>query len=102
MERFPLLADHVRVCGRRFAGRHVLDSPASRARDGLGPALPRGVAGAEILKVGDSQEAGEDNKRGLLAITWGALASAAMALFGYLKVTAPRSVPPSRSARRAR
>jgi len=49
---------------------------------------PEGVAGAEILKVGDSQEAGEDNKRGLLAITWGALASAAMALFGYLKVTA--------------
>ena len=49
---------------------------------------PEGVAGAEILKVGDSKEAGEDNKRGLLAITWGALASAAMALFGYLKVTA--------------
>ena len=43
---------------------------------------PEGVAGAEILKVGDSKEAGEDNKRGLLAITWGALASAAMALFG--------------------
>ena len=49
---------------------------------------PEGVAGAEILKVGDSTDSGEDNKRGLLAITWGALASAAMALFGYLKVTA--------------
>ena len=49
---------------------------------------PEGVAGAEILKVGDSQEAGEDNKRGLLAITWGALASAVMALLGYMKVAA--------------
>lgn len=49
---------------------------------------PEGVAGAEILKVGDAQDAGEDNKRGLLAITWGALASAAMALLGYMKVVA--------------
>ena len=49
---------------------------------------PEGVAGAEILKVGDAQEAGEDNKRGLLAITWGALASAVMALLGYMKVVA--------------
>lgn len=49
---------------------------------------PEGVAGAEILKVGDAKDAGQDNKRGLLAITWGALASAAMTLLGYLKVTA--------------
>ena len=49
---------------------------------------PEGVAGAEILKVGDAQDAGEDNKRGLLAITWGALASAVMALLGYMKVAA--------------
>ena len=49
---------------------------------------PEGVAGAEILKVGDAQDAGEDNKRGLLAITWGALASAVMALLGYMKVVA--------------
>ena len=42
VERFPVLGDHVRVCGRRFVGRHVLDSFASRARDGFGPAIPRG------------------------------------------------------------
>ena len=42
VEWLPLLADHVRVRGRRFVGRHVLDSAASRARDGFGPALPRG------------------------------------------------------------
>ena len=39
---FPLLGDHVRVRGRRFTGRHVLDPPASCARDRLGPALPGG------------------------------------------------------------
>ena len=49
---------------------------------------PEGVAGAEILKVGDAQDAGEDNKRGLLAITWGAVAAATMTLLGYLKVAA--------------
>ena len=49
---------------------------------------PEGVAGAEILKVGDAKDSGEDNKRGLMAITWGAIASAAMTLLGYLKVTA--------------
>ena len=42
VEWLPLLADHVRVRGRRFTGRHVLDPPAPRARDGFGPAIPRG------------------------------------------------------------
>ena len=45
-------------------------------------AYPEGVSGAEILKVGDAQDAGEDNKRGLLAITWGAVAAATMTLLG--------------------
>ena len=49
---------------------------------------PEGVAGAEILKVGDAKDSGEYNKRGLMAITWGAISSAAMTLLGYLKVAA--------------
>ena len=35
VERLPLLGDHVCVCGRRFAWRHVLDPSASCARDGF-------------------------------------------------------------------
>ena len=42
VERLPLLGDHVCVCGRRCAGRHVLDPAAPCARDRLGPALPGG------------------------------------------------------------
>ena len=39
---FPYWQTHVRVRGRRFTGRHVLDPPAPSARDGFGPAIPRG------------------------------------------------------------
>ena len=49
---------------------------------------PEGVAGAEILKVGDAHGAGEDNRRGLLAIVLGALASALMSLLSNLKIAA--------------
>ena len=45
VERLPLLGDHVRVRGRRFAGRHVLHPAAPSARDRLRPALPRGRGG---------------------------------------------------------
>ena len=49
---------------------------------------PEGVAGAEILKVGDAHGAGEDNRRGLLAIVLGALASSLMSLLSNLKIAA--------------
>ena len=41
---------------------------------------PEGVAAAEVLKVGDSHGAVEENRRGLHVIVAGGLASAAMAL----------------------
>ena len=49
---------------------------------------PEGVAGAEILKVGDSHEKSADNSLGLRAIIWGAICSAAMSLLSYMKVAA--------------
>ena len=47
---------------------------------------PEGVAGAEILKVGDAHEKSDDNTLGLHAIIWGAICSAAMSLLSYMKV----------------
>ncbi len=46
---------------------------------------PEGVAAAEVLKVGDSREGGEDSRRGLWAIIWGGLSSAGFAVLGSLK-----------------
>lgn len=49
---------------------------------------PEGVAGAEILKVGDAHEKSDDNTLGLHAIIWGAICSALMSLLSYMKVAA--------------
>ena len=49
---------------------------------------PEGVAGAEILKVGDSHETSADNSLGLRAIIFGAIASAGMSILSYMKVAA--------------
>ena len=49
---------------------------------------PEGVAGAEILKVGDAHEKSNDNTLGLHAIIWGAICSAVMSLLSYMKVAA--------------
>ena len=49
---------------------------------------PEGVAGAEILKVGDAHEKSNDNSLGLHAIIWGAICSAVMSLLSYMKVAA--------------
>lgn len=49
---------------------------------------PEGVAGAEILKVGDAHEKSDDNTLGLHAIIWGAICSAVMSLLSYMKVAA--------------
>ncbi len=48
---------------------------------------PEGVAAAEVLRVGDSQGAADENRRGLAVIIAGGLASAGMALLTALKVT---------------
>lgn len=48
---------------------------------------PEGVAGAEVLKVGDAQGGAEENKRGLRVILTGALASAGYALLTAMKVS---------------
>ena len=42
--------------------------------------FPEGVAAAEVLKVGDSSEGAEENRRGLLVIIGGALAAAGFSL----------------------
>ena len=47
---------------------------------------PEGVAGAEVLKVGDSAGGAEENKQGLRVIITGSLASAGLALVAALKV----------------
>ncbi|WP_340537991.1 OPT family oligopeptide transporter [Nocardioides sp. GXZ039] len=47
---------------------------------------PEGVAGAEVLKVGDSHEAADDNRAGLRVILAGALAAAGFSLVAALKV----------------
>ena len=49
---------------------------------------PEGVAAAEVLKVGDENGSAEENRRGLLVIIRGGLASAGMALLTALKATA--------------
>lgn len=49
---------------------------------------PEGVAAAEVLKVGDQSGSAEENKRGLLVIIWGGVASVVMALVAALKVAA--------------
>lgn len=47
---------------------------------------PEGVAGAEVLRVGDSESGDEENQSGLRVIVWGALASAFYQLLNALKV----------------
>ncbi|SPT52393.1 oligopeptide transporter, OPT family [Actinomyces bovis] len=49
---------------------------------------PEGVAAAEVLRVGDTNEGAEESRRGLLAIIWGGLASAGFAILGSLKAVA--------------
>lgn len=49
---------------------------------------PEGVAAAEVLKVGTSQEADAENKRGLLVILIGTLASAGLAALAAMRVAA--------------
>ncbi|MDC4232827.1 oligopeptide transporter, OPT family [Actinomyces sp. B33] len=46
---------------------------------------PEGVAAAEVLRVGDAAEAGEESHRGLMAIIWGALSSTAFTVLGSLR-----------------
>ncbi len=50
--------------------------------------FPEGVAAAEVLKVGDSSEGAEENRRGLLVIIGGALAAAGFSLLSALKLAA--------------
>ena len=50
--------------------------------------FPEGVAAAEVLRVGDSAEGEEENRRGLLVIIVGGLASAGFALLAAMKVVA--------------
>lgn len=49
---------------------------------------PEGVAGAEVLRVGDSQGGAEENKRGLYAIIAGVIASVAFSILSSLKLAA--------------
>lgn len=49
---------------------------------------PEGVAAAEVLRVGDTEGAAEDNQQGLRVIIAGSLAAAAMSLGVALKVVA--------------
>ena len=50
--------------------------------------FPEGVAAAEVLRVGDSAEGAQENKRGLLVIVVGGLTSAGLALLAAMKVVA--------------
>ena len=50
--------------------------------------FPEGVAAAEVLRVGDSAEGAEENRRGLLVIIVGGLASAGFAALAAMKVVA--------------
>ncbi|WP_153505619.1 OPT family oligopeptide transporter [Cumulibacter manganitolerans] len=47
---------------------------------------PEGVAGAEVLKVGDSSEGAEQNRRGLRVILAGGLGAAGFSLLSSMKV----------------
>lgn len=49
---------------------------------------PEGVAAAEVLRVGDSHEGADENRRGLSIIIWTSVASAAYALLAKLKLVA--------------
>lgn len=49
---------------------------------------PEGVAAAEVLRVGDSTEGAEENKRGLTVIVAGALGAAGFLLLAKLKLLA--------------
>ncbi|GGB48327.1 integral membrane protein [Flexivirga endophytica] len=49
---------------------------------------PEGVAGAEVLRVGDSTEGAEENRRGLRVIIAGSVAAAGYSLLAALKVVA--------------
>lgn len=49
---------------------------------------PEGVAGAEVLKVGENAGASDENRQGLRVILTGSLASAGFALLAALKVAA--------------
>ena len=65
------------------------ESPARRALvTGSDLPFPEGVAAAEVLRVGDSAEGEEENRRGLLVIIVGGLASAGFALLAAMKVVA--------------
>ncbi|AMD88032.1 peptide transporter [Actinomyces radicidentis] len=46
---------------------------------------PEGVAGAEVLKVGDTHEGAEESARGLRVIIWGGLCSAGYVVLNALK-----------------
>lgn len=50
--------------------------------------FPEGVAAAEVLKLGDSQEGAADNRRGIIAIALGAIGSAGYYLLTALKLCA--------------
>lgn len=50
--------------------------------------FPEGVAAAEVLRVGDSAEGEEENRRGLLVIVVGGLASAGFAALAAMKIVA--------------
>lgn len=47
---------------------------------------PEGVAAAEVLKIGDTNEGVEESRKGLLAIIWGGLSSAAFGILASFKV----------------
>ncbi|HWC24199.1 MAG TPA: oligopeptide transporter, OPT family [Flexivirga sp.] len=49
---------------------------------------PEGVAGAEVLKVGDTTEGADENRRGMRVIIVGSLAAAGFSLLAALKVAA--------------
>ena len=54
--------------------------------------FPEGVAAAEVLRVGDSAEGVQENKRGLLVIVVGGLTSAGLALLAAMKVSWPAAL----------
>lgn len=50
--------------------------------------FPEGVAAAEVLRVGDSAEGAQENRRGLMVIIVGSLLSAGFSLLAAMKVVA--------------
>ena len=59
--------------------------------------FPEGVAAAEVLRVGDSAEGAQENRRGLMVIIVGSLLSAGFSLLAAMKVVAATSSGPSAS-----